>query len=607
MTITIRKKNPTDQLLELGGGNNPLIRPNCDVRPGPSVDIVADFNQPLPFPDCQWDGILCQFALEHVSWPRIIPFLQEVFRITKPGGMAVFAVPNTEAQFHWALNNPSGWDGKGPFESASELIFGSQDYPENHHKAYFSPGIATMLFEAVGFKDVVVEPYNERKTDMIIKAVRPELSKIYLMQESSEGRIREEFVQNMENMDKHRYDQLQRSAEPKPYVLRDVPRTELFNWQYFNGGGKFGGYAREGYWDYPVHELTFQHIMRKRPASVLELGCARGYVLKRLQDAGIYAVGMEISKHCYMTRACDNIWTADLCSTPWIEQVKKYPSGGKIDLAFSIATFEHIPEEHLPAILAELRECTERGLHGIDFGEKDDGFDKTHCTLRSKEFWVDLFNKHGLRNHEIVDKEELERGNYPPEYFKGDGKLKLNIGCFTVMYHHGWENIDVHDLAGFAQQNGYHYRQHDVRNGLPHGTASVDLIACSHMLEHLTYDQGVKFLSECRRVLKPGGTIRVAVPDAGLLLQMFQAGELDYFAEINDVCGQDVSSVKKLHALLYDNHLSTYDVSALADAFTAAGLWFEGSTFRRGNLQIQKEGLDMHPSLSLYAEGSYYG
>ena len=64
--------------------------------------------------------------------------------------------------------------------------------------------------------------------------------------------------------------------------------------------------------------------------------------------------------------------------------------------------FEHIPEEHLPAVLAELDRVSCRGIHGIDFGENDDGFDKTHCTLRTKEWWLERMPA----TQQVADKED---------------------------------------------------------------------------------------------------------------------------------------------------------------------------------------------------------
>jgi len=52
-----------DKVIELGGGDRPYFRPNLDIRSGTSIDIVADFNEPLPIPDNEYNGVFSNFAL----------------------------------------------------------------------------------------------------------------------------------------------------------------------------------------------------------------------------------------------------------------------------------------------------------------------------------------------------------------------------------------------------------------------------------------------------------------------------------------------------------------------------------------------------------------
>ena len=47
---------------------------------------------------------------------------------------------------------------------------------------------------------------------------------------------------------------------------------------------------------------------------------------------------------------------------------------------------------------------------------------------------------------------------------------------------------------------------------------SVEVIYSSHMIEHLSRASGRHFLAEARRVLRPGGRIRLATPDLGALV-----------------------------------------------------------------------------------------
>ena len=667
--ITISNKKPTDRILELGAGDspNPSSDVIVDVRPSAFTHFTADFTQPLPIQDSDFTCILAHFVLEHLPYRTVLPFLKECWRVLKPGGDAVFAVPNTAAQLKWVESHQGGWDGKSLFEAASELLYGSQNMPgtdgadHNTHRVYFDPTTVALLFAEAGFVDVVVAPYGERDTDMTIQARKGEITPAEMLRMSVEGKLHTKPVDDphpdklppsfapgscgMPEIEPTYFRNKERESvfvspvqvvaqgegdwgkllsqvrqspqlptsqnppetfsnetEPEPMQppvstpdrpaetvygknspLQERPYNgltvaEAFDKAYFNGGGKVGGYAREGYRDFPVHEITARHVLARKPESVLELGCARGYILKRIQDAGVYGAGLEVSQHCYLTRVCEGIIQHDLCKIPWTLKglVPAFAESGQIwDLCFSIATLEHVPEQYVPAVIKEMSRTCKRGLHGVDFGGHDDGFDKTHVTLRDKTWWEQQFATHAPGwPVEIVDKEELERGEFPPEVLNGDGRVKLNLGSFTTQFHHGWQNIDVHDLAGWSAQNGYKYLRHDIRGGLPFPTAGVDLIFSSHMLEHLTYDEGRRVLSECRRVLKPGGAMRILVPDAKQLMLCWYDGnphELSYYDEINDQCAAAPTSTAKLWALLHEGHASCYDAETLLKVLEETG------------------------------------
>jgi predicted SAM-dependent methyltransferase len=80
---------------------------------------------------------------------------------------------------------------------------------------------------------------------------------------------------------------------------------------------------------------------------------------------------------------------------------------------------------------------------------------------------------------------------------------RLHLGCGNVI-HPGWINIDVRPYPGVD-------RVLDVRGGLPF--ENVDYIFAEHFLEHFTFPEGVQLLAECRRVLSPGGILRLTTPN----------------------------------------------------------------------------------------------
>jgi SAM-dependent methyltransferase len=84
-------------------------------------------------------------------------------------------------------------------------------------------------------------------------------------------------------------------------------------------------------------------------------------------------------------------------------------------------------------------------------------------------------------------------------------KRLLNLGCGR-RFHADWENVDFVALAPAI-------KAHDLRQGIPYGDESFDVVYHSHLLEHFPKKTAPLFLRECRRVLKREGVIRIAVPD----------------------------------------------------------------------------------------------
>lgn len=54
---------------------------------------------------------------------------------------------------------------------------------------------------------------------------------------------------------------------------------------------------------------------------------------------------------------------------------------------------------------------------------------------------------------------------------------------------------------------------HDLSAGIPFPDNSLDVIYHSHFLEHLTCNDATNFTGKCMNKLKPGGTLRIVVPD----------------------------------------------------------------------------------------------
>jgi predicted SAM-dependent methyltransferase len=99
------------------------------------------------------------------------------------------------------------------------------------------------------------------------------------------------------------------------------------------------------------------------------------------------------------------------------------------------------------------------------------------------------------------------------QYFKTHPIAKLQVGAgFNVL--EGWLCTDLHpshDSAVFL----------DATRPFPFADRSFDYVYSEHMIEHVCWKDGLFMLRECRRVLKPGGKIRVATPDLKVLLDLY--------------------------------------------------------------------------------------
>ncbi|MEI6213336.1 MAG: methyltransferase domain-containing protein [Desulfuromonadales bacterium] len=78
----------------------------------------------------------------------------------------------------------------------------------------------------------------------------------------------------------------------------------------------------------------------------------------------------------------------------------------------------------------------------------------------------------------------------------------------------GCINID------FFSTHGIDYGT-DLRRPLKIADSSVDGVFSEHTIEHLTYADADRLLRECFRIMKPGGVIRIIVPDISLFIKHF--------------------------------------------------------------------------------------
>ena len=123
----------------------------------PLADVKADICN-LPFEDNQYDVILCNHVLEHI--PDDTKAMQELYRVLKPGGMAILQIPQE-------LNRAITFtDDTITNKKKRAEIFGQYDHVRIYGRDYFDK------LRSIGFK-VIEEDYT--------KKISPELVEKYCL------------------------------------------------------------------------------------------------------------------------------------------------------------------------------------------------------------------------------------------------------------------------------------------------------------------------------------------------------------------------------------------------------------------------------------------
>jgi len=88
------KVNLTRKVLDVGcGWNKTPGAIGIDANPKTHADVIHDLGSiPYPFPDNDFDDIVCRHVAEHV--PDVMSFIAELHRITRPGGRITITTPH---------------------------------------------------------------------------------------------------------------------------------------------------------------------------------------------------------------------------------------------------------------------------------------------------------------------------------------------------------------------------------------------------------------------------------------------------------------------------------------------------------------------------------
>lgn len=144
-----------NQKLEICGGRTPY-KPseyiNCDILKYPEVDVIIDITEKLPFPDDALAEVFSCATLEHISLEEGKQAMREFFRILKPGGKVIIAVPD--------LNKIIANHRKGEYKKAILFFAGAMKDEYDYHRYLYTADEMIGLLTEIGFSNCKEVDYN---------------------------------------------------------------------------------------------------------------------------------------------------------------------------------------------------------------------------------------------------------------------------------------------------------------------------------------------------------------------------------------------------------------------------------------------------------------
>lgn len=168
--------------------------------------------------------------------------------------------------------------------------------------------------------------------------------------------------------------------------------SALFDANYYQTGlGQ--PYERTPYWINLFNSIAEEIIRSLNPKSVLDAGCALGFLVESFWDRGVEAYGFDVSEFAISQVRRD--------IKPYCRQASIIdPIQGTYDLVTCIEVLEHIPPEHTETAIANLAAVTETILFS---STPYDLTEPTHFNVRPIIGWLKLFKNVGFWPDYIYD------------------------------------------------------------------------------------------------------------------------------------------------------------------------------------------------------------
>ena len=214
--------------------------------------------------------------------------------------------------------------------------------------------------------------------------------------------------------------------------------NSLYDSNYYNNGVATGKSCYENYrWipelTYPLAFSILRHLGLENCKSVLDYGCAHGFIVKALNGFGIDAYGVDVSEYA-ISAAPQDIQDRlfKIGNTQSVSSVvNEYIDVKYFDYVIAKDVFEHIRPSDLEKLLVELSGLAKNLFVVVPLGDQGRyriaayHRDITHIVAENENWWTDIFKKNGWLVEEFLHEVRGIKENWTKANQTGNGFFKL--------------------------------------------------------------------------------------------------------------------------------------------------------------------------------------
>lgn len=183
--------------------------------------------------------------------------------------------------------------------------------------------------------------------------------------------------------------------------------SEIYNEAYYHSGCGPVPYEEPEHWVKFFGGIADRIVSDLHPETVLDAGCAMGYLVAALRDRGVKAYGIDISQYA-VSMAREDI--RPYCFVGSLTEKLPAELPEKYDLVVTIEVLEHLYAEDGERAIQHLCQLSDTILFS---STPDDFSERTHVNVQQREYWAKLFFKNGF----------MDDINYRPKYLTAYASL----------------------------------------------------------------------------------------------------------------------------------------------------------------------------------------